>query len=77
MGYLSVTVEIHGIEVQVHGGLCLVHKEFHQQLHEVTQEVVQQGLLNLVKYLMRSLILFSEILMVGMNYRIRGTARSG
>ena len=29
-----------------------------------------------VKYMMRSLILFSEIQRVRMNYRIRGTARS-
>ena len=48
MGFLSVTVNIHGIEFQIHGGLGPVHEEVHQQLLEVTQEVVQQGLLSKV-----------------------------
>ena len=48
VGYISVAVDIHGVEIQVQGGLGLVLEEIHQQLHEVIQEVVQQGLFSKV-----------------------------
>ena len=36
------------VEVLVHGGLGLLHEKVYQQIHEVTQEEVQHGLLNIV-----------------------------
>ena len=43
--YLSVTLHIYEVEVQVHGCLGLVHKEVHQQQQKVSQEKVQHGLI--------------------------------